>query len=252
MVVAGYTESSDYDVEENNGNSDGWIVKLDFYGNIIWAKSYGGSDNEYVNDVELSQNGNYVAVGAAYHSGSYDLWILEFNPNDGTLIRQGFFGGDSYDEGHSLVVDENGNYIVAGHTRVDSVRKDEFWITKIVEAGGGFDLEKQGTFGGNSDDKAYGISKSCDGKFVVVGKTYSSDGDVSEKKGGYDVWVIRVVETYDGFDLDYEKTFGGVNDDVANSVAVGNGYIVVGYTQSSDGDVSENSGGKDFWILDLK
>ncbi len=252
IVVAGYTESSNYDVEENNGNSDGWIVKLDFDGDIVWKKSYGGSDNEYINDIELAQNGDYVVVGTAYHSGSYDLWILEINPSDGTLIRQGFFGGDSYDEGHSLVVDEDGDYVIAGHTRPDSIRKSEFWVVKIGEISGGFSLEKQGIFGGNSDDKAYGIAKSCDGKFIVVGKTYSSDGDVSGKKGGYDVWVIRVVETYDGFDLDYEKTFGGVNDDVANSVTVGNGYIVAGYTQSSDGDVSENSGGKDFWILDLK
>ena len=253
IVVVGYTNSSDGDVSENNGKADGWVLKLDFNGNMLWEKSYGGTENDYINDVEVTSDGNYVMVGYTYSytKGVNDAWILK-TADDGSMNWQKNFGGSSDDKAYSVMEDTNGDYIVAGYTRSSNgdVKNNhggnDVWILRVNEEGS---LTNEKTFGGSNDDRAFDITRSCDGKLLVVGETFSSDGDVSEKEGGYDFWVLRISE---GFDLDYEKTFGGTNDDVANSVAVGNGYIVVGYTKSNDGDVSGNNGGKDFWILDLK
>lgn len=253
IVVAGFTSSNDGDVSENNGNDDGWVIKVDFNGNLIWSKSYGGSENDYINDVEITSDGNYIMVGYTYSytKGVDDVWVLKVS-NDGNTIWQKNFGGSSDDKAYG-VMEVNDDYIVVGYTRSsngdvsNNHGGNDVWVLRVNEEG---NLAKEKTFGGSNDDRAFGITKSCDGKLLIVGETFSSDGDVSEKKGGYDVWVLRILE--DDFTLDYEKTFGGTNYDVANSVAVGNGYIVVGYTESDDGDVSQSNGGKDFWILDLK
>ncbi|MDR3271999.1 MAG: hypothetical protein LBT29_00750 [Flavobacteriaceae bacterium] len=37
-IAAGYTDSNDGDVSGNHGNRDGWVVKLDASGNLLWQK----------------------------------------------------------------------------------------------------------------------------------------------------------------------------------------------------------------------
>lgn len=52
--------------------------------------------------------------------------------------------------------------------------------------------------------------------------------------------------------LEWVKTYGGSKNDLANSVIATNdgGYAVLGYTQSTDGDISDNPiEGYEYWVL---
>ena len=53
--------------------------------------------------------------------------------------------------------------------------------------------------------------------------------------------------------LEWEKCFGGSINDKARSIAETSdeGYIVAGTTESFDGDVTNNHGGVDYWIVKL-
>jgi hypothetical protein len=53
--------------------------------------------------------------------------------------------------------------------------------------------------------------------------------------------------------IQWKKTFGGFGNDYARSIqqTTDGGYIVAGYTDSNDGDVSYNHGGDDIWIIKL-
>ncbi len=55
----------------------------------------------------------------------------------------------------------------------------------------------------------------------------------------------------DAVSIIWQKYLGRSKDDVAFSVSVtpDGGYIVVGYTESNDGDVSGNHGGADVWVV---
>ena len=66
-VVAGYSFSTDGDLEglENHGNGDYWIVKLDYYGNIVWSKLYGGSSWEEVRQVIETRDRGLLLAGVA-------------------------------------------------------------------------------------------------------------------------------------------------------------------------------------------
>src|SRR5690349_18657854 len=46
FFIAGYSWSDDGDVSGNHGLSDYWIVKSDSAGNMLWQKSFGGSNND--------------------------------------------------------------------------------------------------------------------------------------------------------------------------------------------------------------
>jgi len=51
--------------------------------------------------------------------------------------------------------------------------------------------------------------------------------------------------TYQAPPIEWQKSFGGSDDDLANSIqqTSDNGYIIAGWTKSNDGDVSDFHGG---------
>jgi len=112
------------------------------------------------------------------------------------------------------------------------------------------DILWQNTFGGSSDDFAYDIQHTNDGGYIVAGSTKSTDGDVSNNHGKLDFWVLKISNSGA---LQWQKSFGGSMDDIANSVQQTNdgGYIVAGITKSSDGDVSGFHGEQDIWVIKL-
>ncbi len=53
--------------------------------------------------------------------------------------------------------------------------------------------------------------------------------------------------------IEWQKAFGGSHNEEAHSIKLtkDGGYIVAGHTQSTDGDVTGNHGGADYWVLKL-
>jgi len=60
------------------GNSDAFVVKLDPNGNTLWAKGWGGANQDIGNDIAVDAAGNVVSVGSSsipYSSNPADGWI---------------------------------------------------------------------------------------------------------------------------------------------------------------------------------
>ena len=51
--------------------------------------------------------------------------------------------------------------------------------------------------------------------------------------------------------IQWQKSLGGTNTDDANSIqqTTDGGYVVAGYSNSNDGDVTGNHGHFDYWIF---
>jgi len=107
------------------------------------------------------------------------------------------------------------------------------------------------TYGGSSDEDAVSIVKSNDGGFMVLGYTKSTDGDVTGKTtSDIDYWLLKLDP--DGNKI-WDRTYGGSNDDRATNISKTSdgGYIISGFTASTDGDVTENAGFHDYWIVKI-
>ena len=107
------------------------------------------------------------------------------------------------------------------------------------------------TFGGSNEDNAVAIEKTDDGGFIVLGTTRSSDGDITGKStNDVDFWLLKISTNGEKV---WDKTFGGSSDDLATDMKKTNNgtFIITGYTGSNDGDVSENAGQWDYWILEV-
>jgi hypothetical protein len=111
-------------------------------------------------------------------------------------------------------------------------------------------IQWQTCLGGSNVDEARCIQTTDDGGLIVIGKTLSNNGDVSGNHGGNDFWVVRLNSL--GTIL-WQKTLGGSNHDRGYYVQQTNddGFIVVGFTESNNGDVQGNHGDKDIWVVKL-
>ncbi len=111
-------------------------------------------------------------------------------------------------------------------------------------------VEWQKCLGGSEFEQAACIQQTSDGGYVVAGYTLSNNGDVLGNHGNFDFWVVKLSSI--GM-IQWQKALGGNDDDRAYSICQSNdgGYLVVGFTQSNNGDVSGNHGDKDAWVVKL-
>ncbi len=76
FVVAGYTDSF------GAGGYDLWAMKIDSSGDVVWQKTYGGSNNDGALNLERTQDGGYIMSGWtwSFSSSNSDYWVLKINP----------------------------------------------------------------------------------------------------------------------------------------------------------------------------
>lgn len=108
----------------------------------------------------------------------------------------------------------------------------------------------QKTLGGSDRDWAYSVQQTSDGGYAVLGVTASNDGDITNNQGDSDLWLVKLNSTGT---IVWQKTFGGTNYDYGTSVkqTSDGGLIIAGNSNSNDGDVSNNHGDLDSWIVKL-
>jgi hypothetical protein len=259
-VVAGHTASNNGDVSGNHGDLDCWVLKLSSSGAIEWQKTLGGSDWDEAWSVRQTTDGGYIVAGrtrsndgdVSGNHGAFDFWVTKLD-NLGTIVWQKCLGGSLDDIGYSVRQSMDGGYIVTGETA--SLNGDvtglhgstDYWVVKLDPAGG---LEWQKTLGSSSLDRPNDIYPTHDGGYVVVGIASWNDGNVTGNHGGFDYWVVKLDELGK---IQWQKSLGGSDQDFAQSVQQTNdgGYIIAGFTRSEDGDVLDNDGGQDIWVVQL-
>lgn len=258
FAFAGYTKSKDGDVTGSKGNTDYWVVKMDASGNLQWQKSLGGSDHDAQWDFQLTNDGGFVIAGQSksndgdllQNKGEEDYWIVRLSA-DGNIIWQRSYGGSSEDEAYSVQQTMDGGFIVAGYSESEdgdvsgNHGEVDYWILKLDGDG---NMVWQKCFGGSEEDEAYSVQEAADGGYVVVGESESTDGDVTGNHGEGDYWIIKLD---DGGNLLWQKSYGGSSVDYAKMLkrTLDNGFVVAGWSASADGDVSNNNGDTDYWIV---
>ena len=112
-------------------------------------------------------------------------------------------------------------------------------------------IQWQNAIGGKTMGYVNYMTPTKDSGYIAVGSADSVNGvNISNYHGNTDVWVAKL----DGHcNIIWQKCFGGSNNEwgyKAEQTKDG-GYIIAGETGSTDGDVSGDHGGGDFWILKL-
>jgi hypothetical protein len=160
-------------------------------------------------------------------------------------------GGDTTDQAYSVSKTFDGGYIVAGYSVSNNGDISgnhgnyDAWVVKISSSGV---LEWQKSIGGSSIDGAYALVQTSDSGYVLAGTTASNNGDVTGNHGLNDYWVVKLSSSGS---IQWQKCYGGTDEDIATSIRQTNdgGFVIAGYSSSTDGDVTGNHGGMDYWVV---
>jgi len=164
------------------------------------------------------------------------------------------FGGSDYDCLLNTIQTSDGGYIAVGSTRSNdgdisgNHGNEDGWIIKINSTGQKVWAE---TYGESGKDYLTDVIQTSDGNYMASGYTLSIDGIFSDNHGGQDAWIVKIDSTGN---KTWSKCFGGSDEDRFKSIIKtnDNGYMAVGNTKSTDGDVSDYHNNNDGWILKLE
>lgn len=273
-VVLGTTRSTDGDLTGRSGNdSDYWLLKISKTGEIIWSKTYGGSDDESASRITKTNDGGYLLSGyttsndgdVSGNEGFQDYWILKVDAAGNKRWDQNF-GFSGSDQAYKAFQTTDGGYFITGFFDVSasggagndlqsvSCNDLERGVLHGVGEFWGIKLDANGTkqwrryFGGTNNDRSYDALETADGGFLMTGTSESVDFDKIDPKGSYDYWAVRLTSSGD---LVWTKSYGGaeIDNSYASIKANDGNYIMVGDSRSSDQDVTDPRGNADAWML---
>lgn len=222
LIICGYTYSY------GNGDMNAFLLKIDYNGNQIWNKIFGGKKEDRLNELIQASDGSVFGVGMtkSYGDSLGDLWLTKFNLN-GDSLRFITYGGSKFDSGNSIVQDSNNEFFLTGASESYSNGKKDIYIVKLSTT---YNIVWERNYGlSTQDEEGYSIktSTSSFGNLMVCYSTYEVGAFKTDAKA----------LLLDG--LGYYKDGGRIGlyeDDEVYSIAncSDKGYILSGYTKSFD------------------
>lgn len=265
FLLAGSSMSNNGIASGNHfpGRTDAMLFKTTAAGQITWHRMYGGTQWEGAGHIVRCANGGAIFIGTTNSvdgdiSGSFhgvaDVWVVRID-DEGEILWDRLYGGPWNDSGMAIGETHDGGFLFIGSIGSTSEGGDidpgmgGYWLVKLDSTG---EILWQSRFGGSSWDLPYSMHLTADGGCIIAGYTWSDDGDVTGYHPGLsgDGWVVKVDASGQ---LQWQKALGGSGNDLLSDMAVmaDGSYVVTGYTNSNDGDVSFNHGGIDAWVVKL-
>lgn len=167
-----------------------------------WQTCFNNPLYDNASDIVATGDG-YLLVGSSLLSEPIppdfydnDIWLIKIGL-DGEFIWQKMLGGSNSDEPAQIVPSSDGNYfIIAISTSSDGDITanpypigSNYWIVKIDGEG---NIIWERITGGNGGDISYCSTPTSDGGLIAMGWTTSSDGDISQYYGSYDMWLVKL------------------------------------------------------------
>ena len=213
FIIAGSTNSY------GTGLSDGYIVKTDSIGNVMWTKTYGGTNNDEFKYIEQISDTTFILCGLTKTPG--DVYVVKINTLGDSLWTR-TIGGAGIDCGNSIHQTPEHDFIIAGFTYSYGSGLNDSYLIKLDSVG---NLIWTKTFGGSGNDLALAAVITSNNEYVFLAQTGSYGS------GGNDAWLIK---TDTSGNLLWTKTYGSTLNDYEFSFLItpDNGFLMVGATHS--------------------
>ena len=286
-IIGPYSGTVDFDPGigvfnlTSTGSFDVYIQKLSKSGNLIWAKSIGGTGTELGLSVSIDYSNNILIAGSFTGTadfdpgvgianmtsfGNTDAFVLKLN-SSGNYLWAKQFGGTLADQVWSVSADHSNNVILGGEFRgsgdfdpgpgtlnLTSVGNRDFFIVKLTDMG---NLDWAYGAGSTSHDMVHAVSVDANNNILIAG-VFESTVDFNygigtnnlTSSGNWDAFVQKL-DSNGAFV--WVKKMGGASDDVALTLSVNTNddIIVGGYfsgTGTFGGTFLSSAGGNDIFI----
>ncbi len=242
------------------GNWDVFTVKYNGSGNVLWAKSEGGSGGESSRAISTDVSGNVFVTGDFQSSSMTigtdtitnsgiggigdNIFLLKYDASGNVLWARAAGGPHYFDQSHAVCADVNGNVFITGYfhsdsinfgtttlTNVDTNNNNTFFVTKYDASGNVIWAKSAGV----ANSAGEGISTDANKNVFVAGSFADSSitfGTTILTNAGHDDMFI--VKYDDSGNVIWAKSAGGTNPDLATAISVspGGNVYVTGYSTS--------------------
>jgi hypothetical protein len=255
----------------NIPQSNGFISKLNPTGTTLLYSSYlggstvaGGRPADSIQAVAVDSSGAAYLTGSEEstdfpvvnplqigNNGGSDAFVTKVNPSGDALDYSTYLGGSGADVGRAIAVDASGDVFLAGYTISSNFPTQNAYQSTSPSSGNAHafltELYPSGTslvfstyFGGNGQDRAFGMALDSQGNIYLAGDTTSTDFPItanafqSMNQGQGDAFVSKL--TPGAASVVYSTFLGGTAADQATSIALDskNNAYVTGFTSSSN------------------
>jgi len=257
----------------NYTNLDMFVVKYDVNGDVVWAKSAGGANDEISRGIAVDNFGNSYVTGfftspllsvdsqTVKNNGIENIFILKFD-RVGNVVWAKSVGGSTYDEALGIVTDDSGNCYVTGGFKSPAITFGRSTLTNnggddifVAKFDGNGNVIWAKSAGGADDEDGQGIAVDRLGNSYITGFFYSSQLTIGSTtltcSGSDDIFIAK----YDaGGNVVWAQSAGDSGDDYGSSIAVdgiGNGHVTGWYYSSRvffGSTELKNGGGNDIFV----
>lgn len=214
-----------------NSTGDVQVARIAPDGQLLWARIFGGADEEFVWCLRATASGGCVVGGSTWSvpasGGLEDAWVFELDPAGQVVWSKtyGTAGPHSSQRVRDLVTTRDGGVIVTGSSALLGFDQGDLWVAKLDVVG---NVGWEWTYGSGLWEEGRAISRMASGGYVVAGR--SSTDAVSGDKG----WLLRIGANGQ---LRWQQILGGLGlESLTDVVASGVEHLaVVGTTWDGQG-----------------
>jgi hypothetical protein len=213
---------------------DAYLIKTDSAGNVLWTRTYGGTNDDDARSVQQTTTGGYIVLGGtqSFGHGGWDAYLIRADSNGDTLWTR-TYGGTDLDAGNSVQQTSEGGYILAGTSYSFGAGNGDVYLIKTDSSG---NVLWTKTYGGTNYDGASSVQQTSDGGYIIAGST-----------GTFPSLDIYLIKTNASGDTLWTKTYGGTGRDEGHSIqqTSDRGYVLTGHTNSF------GAGGHDAYLIKM-
>ena len=235
---------------KGNGISSEWSDPLEVEistSNPPQNKCLGGSGRDKASSIQQTADGGYIVAGitssndgdVSGNNGLTDAWVAKLDSNKAIQWQRCLGTSEMNDQATSIFQTADEGYIVSGYSEgTNWPYGNTAWAAKLSSRGG---LEWQKPM--RQMTLANSILQTSEGGYIVAGGT----------EDNYATGNFSIIKLASNGATEWQTLLGGSKHDGANSIqqTTDGGYIVAGYADSNDGNVSGNHGSRDYWVVKL-
>jgi gliding motility-associated-like protein len=200
-ILTGETESGATGIKTSplNGVGDFWVVRIDDNGNLLWEKSYGGTDLEIGTRILQTPDGGFLVAGLSlsnipgYNYGISDYQLIKIDAN-GNLLWSKLYGGSGRDEVYDIIASSDGNYFLSGTSdspvsgnKISSpIGAEDIWVIKVSPDGTKLWDKTYGTVAGDFRGRLLPLT---DGNILIIEASINTGRIRKIDINGNQMWV---------------------------------------------------------------
>jgi len=164
FVIAGQAFNS------SSGSGNVLLLKTDWNGNLLWAKTFGGTGNDGATSVQQTADGGFAITGEtlSFGAGNEDVYLIKTDSN-GNALWSKTFGGTNSDYGNSIQNTSDSGFIICGTTRSFSNGCPS--LSYLIRTNSNGDTLLTRTYGQTCSGDYGGrfVNETTDGGFIITG-----------------------------------------------------------------------------------